>query len=407
MAQDDNRPCYEEVMEGVERVRPHPLCDVQSLGKSVQGRDIPLVLLTDPDAPDDDKQHTLIVAGMHGTEESGRAIALELISFLTSGDPEAAETLRRQAVAVIPCCNPDGAILATYRNADDVDIAHTFVIGGEAGTPAGRAIEKFAVPFAPEVIVDIHGLAGGSMKDRVWFERPWRFTPDRFFLAAIGRAMSEAGEQAGFPQCEVSPPSPLDPEETTGLRLGSKLAAECKSLGLGLETIEHYYREPEWRADGLARLKRLLRFGNEDAFGLGEPGYPASLVSGYRVCGLKAHGDTAARRRESRIALTQFVHRNWIIVDRGADGLDGCAKVRIESKGSEGPNPQRFAVLLRIKNPCEIQSIEWDGETLKEDAQRGYRTWQDANSRLIQINLNAPLGGPERFITIQYACPFF
>ncbi|MBN1809270.1 MAG: hypothetical protein JW909_09405 [Planctomycetes bacterium] len=407
MTQDTNRPGYEDVMESVEEVRSHPLCDIRMLGKSVQGRDIPLVTLTDPAVPDDDKQHALILAGMHGTEESGRSIALELISFLASGREEAAETLRRQVVAVVPCSNPDGAVLATYRNAEDVDIAHTFTFDTAAGTPEGRAIEQFAVPFAPEIVVDIHGLAGGSMMDRVWFEQPWRFTPDRFFLSVIGNAMSGAAEAAGFPQREVSPPLTWKEEEIEGLRLGGKLAAECKSLGLGLEAIEHYYREPEWRAAGLVRLRRLLRFGNEDEFGLGEPGYPTSLVSGSRICGLKAHGIDASSRRRNRVELTRFLATNWAIVDRGADGLDKCARVLVESKGANGPNPRRFAVLLRVRKPCEIQTIQWENEALEENDEHGYRIWEDANSRLIQVNLQAPLGGPGRLVTVRYDCPFF
>lgn len=402
-----NRPGYEDVLQAVEQVGSNPICKVQILGHSVEGRAIPCLFLTDPSVPDDDKQCVLVVAGQHGTEESGRAIALELISFLARGGPEPSNILKRHVIAVIPCANPDGAVHETYRNAEGVDIAHTFAIDAPAGTPEGRAIERFAAPFAPEVVVDVHGLAGGSMKDRVWYERPWHFTPDRYFLAVMGLEMSRAAESAGFPHCETSPPSPLDPGETAGLRLGGKLAAEAKSLGFGMESIEHYYREPEWRADGLSRLRRLLRFGMEDFFGLGEPGYPASLVSGYRECGLKAHGRTALERRRNRIALVRFLRRNWATVERLPDGIEKCARVRVSSKTIEGPNVERFAVLLRIRKPCEVTSVEWEGETLGPDGKHGFRQWEDGISRLIQVNVMAPFGGPERFLTIRYDSPLF
>ena len=402
-----NRPGYEDVLEATERLNREPSCRVMILGRSVEDRKIPCVVFTDSSVREEDKQHVLVIAGQHGTEESGRAIALELMQYLVSEEQEVLQILEKQSIAVIPCANPDGAVHETYRNADDIDIAHTFALYTPAGTPEGRLIEDFALPFAPEVVVDIHGLAGGSMKDRVWYERPWGFTPDSRFLAIMGEEMSRAAEEKGFPQCETVPPPPLDPQNVTGLRIGSKLAAETKSLGFGIETIEHYYREQDWRMDGLVRLQRLLRFGMEDAFGLGETGYPASLVSGYRVCGLKAHGRTASERRQNRIDLTQFLRNNWAIVEREADGIEKCAKVKVFSKDIEGPNPDRFAILLRFKLPCEIKSIEWNGERLVPDGEHGFRLWKDAISCFVQVNLKVPFGGPERFLIVHYDSPLF
>jgi len=375
----------------------------------------------------------LVVAGQHGTEESGRSEALELIAWLASGGREARRVLGCHEIAVVPCANPDGAVHGTYRNAEDVDVAHTYSLGAPAGTPEGRCLEEFALPFAPEVVVDIHGRAGGGMKDTVWLSRPPAFTPDRHYLTVMALEMCRAAEEAGFPQAEVQPPGSLGPaalgpaalgpaalgeSDRTGLTLGEKMAAEVKSLGFGVETIEHYYREPQWRADGLARLRRLLRFGCEDAFGLGEPGYPASVVSGSRICALKAHGRTAARRRESRVELSRFLGSNWAIVDRGADGLDGYARVKIFSKTVDGDNPERFAVLLRIKKPCRVRAVTWQGEALAElaaeeggedgDGDHGFSTWEDGISVLVQANIARPFGGggPERVLEVRYDSPF-
>ena len=266
-------------------------------------------------------------------------------------------------------------------------------------------IETFALEFAPEVNVDIHGLAGGSMKDRVWFRSPLNFTPDPYFLTVMGIAMSEAGEKAGFPQCEVKPPAPFP--ESGGDSLGHKLAAEVKSMPFGLESIEHYYTEPEWRLDGIVRLKRLLQFGNEDAFGLGEPGYPASVVSGTRVEGLKSYGTTAAERRHSRIDLTTFLRNNYTIVSRESDGIEKCAKVKVFSETVNGPNPVGFTIMLRFRKPCKIKSVLWRGKKLKESDTHGYILRENDNSILLNAYLNVPLGGDERFLTVRYDCPFF
>jgi len=404
------RPDYEDVMAEVERVAASAgsVCTVKMLGRSVEGRDIPCLLFTDPGVPSQTKQRVMVIAGQHGSEESGRAIALELMSFLASGEAEVPDILRSHEVAVVPCANPDGAVKDTYRNANDVDVAHTFQIDGPAGTPEGRALEAFALEFAPEVFVDIHGLGGGSMKDRVWFSKPLWFTPDRYFLAVMGMEMTRAVEAEGFPQCEAIPPIPFRPGEPWGddLRLGEKLAVEVKSLSFGLEAIEHYYREPDWRKEGIARLRRLFRFGMEDYFGLGESGYPSSLISGTRICGLKAHGATPAERRESRVALTRFLRHNFALVDRDSDGLVKCARVKVVSQTLEGPNPGRFAVILRLRKPAKVLSVEWDGQALAEGDEHGYRIWDDAISVLVQVNLKAPFGGSERYLVVRYDSPY-
>lgn len=380
---------------------------VQMLGKSVQGREIPCAICTDPTAPDDDKQHIFIVAGQHGAEESGRAIALEVMEFLARVDAEAADILRRQVVAIVPCGSPDGAQLDSNRNAVGDDIAHSYLFDAPNKTLEGQALERFALAFAPEVSVDMHGRAGGGMKELAWMCPAYGFGSDRYFLTRMSMAMAEAGEAAGFPQAELEPPAALNLKAmATGL-LGEKLAAETKTLSFGLETIEKYYREADWRATGLARIRRLLRFGQEDAFGLGEPGYPAALISGTRAYAIKAHGPTAAERRANRVEMVNFLRRNFCIAERGADGVDGCAQVRVVSRTIEGPNPHRFALLMRIRKPCRVQAAEWDGQALQPDAVHGYRLWEDTASVLVQANIARPFGGPERVLTVRYESPLF
>lgn len=409
MSQRGARPDYEDVMQAVDRAAASDggRIRVRVLGKSVEGRDIPCAVCTDPGVADEAKQHILIVAGQHGSEESGRAMALELLEFLARGQEEAGEVLRRQVVAIAPCGSPDGAQLDSNRNARGDDVAHLYSFDAPHPTPEGQALERFALEFAPEVFVDIHGRAGGGMKELAWLSPAYGFSSDRYFLTRMSMAMSEAGEQVGFPQAEIEPPATLNLKAmATGL-LGEKLAAETKTLSFGLETVEKYYREADWRVTGLARLRRLLRFGQEDAFGLGEPGYPATLLSGTRMYAIKAHGTTASERRSNRVEMINFIRRNYCIAERGADGVDRCARIRVFSQTCEGPNPQRFALLLRIRKPCRVQSVEWNGQALKTDPVHGYRTWEDEASVIVQANIADGFAGPERFLAVRYESPLF
>jgi len=408
MADKDVRPSYADVMEHLEGLSARAEVTMEEIGRSVQGRGIAAATFTAPEVPDDDKQRVLIVASQHGAEESGRAMAMAAMDFLAGGGEEAAEVLRRQAVTFVPCGNPDGAVADTNANAEGADIAHTYSFDAPAATPEGRALEELAGRLAPEVCVDIHGRAGGGMKELAWLQPGWGFSSDRYFLTAMSLAMAEAGEAAGFPQCELTPAGLLVPAPGHRSLIGAILAYRYKTLGLGLESIEHYYRHDDWRATGQVRLRRLLAFGNADAFGLGAEGYPNALVSGNRVCALMAHGATAAERRASRVELLTFLKHNFAIVDRGPDGVERCCRVRVASNTCEGPNPPRFAVLVRIKDPCTIHGVSWQGRELPPgDGPHGWRSWQDRCSTLVLASIAAPFGGPQRDLVVEYDCPYW
>jgi hypothetical protein len=78
------------------------------------------------------------------------------------------------------------------------------------------------------------------------------------------------------------------------------------------------------------------------------------------------------------------------------------------SKTCDGGNPQRFALLVRIKDPCQVNAVTWDGAALERtDGPHGWRTWQDRCSTFVQANLTAPFGGPERVLAVDYDCPYF
>jgi hypothetical protein len=260
--------------------------------------------------------------------------------------------------------------------------------------------------FNPDCFVDIHGMAGGSMLDRVWLTPVLPFSPTAFFVVQMAAAAHARCEQAGYPVCEVKPPLRIDPQRSTRGQLGEMIAFETGALCFGLEAIEEYYGEKEWREAGLTRLKTLLEFGTRDAFGIGEPGYPCSLVSGYRVAGLKAHGQTAQARRENRRDLVAFLKHNFAIVSRGSDGLDGLARVTVRSDTVNGVNPGRFSVLLRFKKPCTVRSVTWQGAPLDSRRDHGYFLHDDAATMQMQVDIQEPLGGPERFLEVRYDSPW-
>lgn len=400
------RPDYPDVAERVESWRTDPRVTVTALGPSPEGRDIPCVTIADPGVPAEDKQRALIVAGQHGTEESGRAIALALADFLLAGSAEAEGLLSNQEIAIVPCCNPDGAQADTYENAQAIDTAHVFEFGRQPGSPEAEAIWGFARPFCPELFIDVHGLSGGSMSDRVWMDSQLAFSPNRTFMALMAQEATRASESLGYPTCELKIPPAIDTSQSHSRRIGERLALETGAMAFGVEAIEHYYTEKEWTEAGLARIRALLAYGSNDNFGLGERGYPNSLISGSRVCGLKAHGATASDRRASRVQLTAFLKNNMALVDRQADGPEGAALVRVFSETSHGERPDRFAVLLRFKKPFDLEDVTWKDAALKEGRRHGYELTEAESSVQMLVEIADRFGGDEARLEVRYRSPW-
>jgi murein tripeptide amidase MpaA len=95
------------------------LAELRSLGRSHEGRDIPLVVLTNKETgPDGDKPAFWVDANIHATEVTASAAALLLVKRLLDDhgrDPKVTRLLDEQAFYIVPRLNPDGAALALAK----------------------------------------------------------------------------------------------------------------------------------------------------------------------------------------------------------------------------------------------------------------------------------------------------
>jgi hypothetical protein len=100
-----------------------PHARIEVIGKTVQGRDLHLVTVTDFSIPDDRKKTVWLQARQHAWE-SGTSFTMEgALKFVASDDPQARELRRKVVFKFTPMMDPDGSAGGKVRfNANGYDV---------------------------------------------------------------------------------------------------------------------------------------------------------------------------------------------------------------------------------------------------------------------------------------------
>ncbi|HWR53795.1 MAG TPA: M14-type cytosolic carboxypeptidase [Bryobacteraceae bacterium] len=94
----------------------------ETVGKSVHGRDIVLLTVTDPAVPQSAKRVVWLMARQHAWETGTSWAAEGAVRFLLSDEPEAARIRRDTVFKVMPVFDPDGVAAGAVRfNANGFD----------------------------------------------------------------------------------------------------------------------------------------------------------------------------------------------------------------------------------------------------------------------------------------------
>jgi zinc carboxypeptidase len=148
------------------------------VGKSVRGREIPLITVTDPKAPDSRKRRVFILSGTHGAETASIYGVEGMLDFLVSEGPMAQEMRRLAVWKIIPIHNVDAAVEGLdRRNAGGINLYFDWGYHEEAGAklaankalkddpaisrrdfsqPETLAAYKAIMEFEPQVFLDVH-----------------------------------------------------------------------------------------------------------------------------------------------------------------------------------------------------------------------------------------------------------
>ena len=441
------------------------LVTLESRGMSGQNMPVYLLKITDPTASTADKQVCLVTTLHSGPERTGTTGAMAFAEWCLSDDPLAVETRRRQIVLIMPCVNPLAMFYTDrFRNEQGVD---PYTGTGRAGklwdvksltlTKPDEAPELAAVlsvidEYQPEVHADLHGtglqeyapdqlgtrrmyqgqimteVTGGAYSN--YALRPWDWR--------VTEAMIAAGREAGFPSDRFE----ADAQRTFW---GPELAPLGRKLwhGMPLFYSAHYgyakyhtmiiTQEVAWEQSLVARMKGLMRIGNEAWLDEKTGGYPVNRLRHFVGHYVTAYGANAMERRASRVELwnqqsdfalgflyPQTVGRESLVVATTAAARKAIAKNDLRSVLGEGageverfikdgpelkvamelPNEQLLAVTtdtkithgigfrlrLPYRAPAQLD-VRLNGVALPADAADGYEAWFADGFTQVQVNV--------------------
>ena len=162
--------CEEMVAELQDVAASYPaICKLVSVGKSVQGRELWFVKISDQVETEEDEPEFSYISTMHGNEPVGMELCLNLIRHLVENygtDPSIARLVDEMEIWIMPLMNPDGYVTQSRYNAQWFDLNREFpdrvddpVNSPDGRPPEVRHIMNWGFAHSPVLAANLHGGA--------------------------------------------------------------------------------------------------------------------------------------------------------------------------------------------------------------------------------------------------------
>lgn len=153
---------YDQLMATLTQLDRNDRVWVGAIGRSVEGRTIPLVAVHHPQTTFGQTARFLIIARQHGSEVAGTEAMMAIVWHLAqSNNPTDLELLRRLTFAIVPVVNPDGMVRNGRYNAQGMDLNRDWASRSQ---PETRAVEWAFGTWRPHAFLDCHELPASSSK---------------------------------------------------------------------------------------------------------------------------------------------------------------------------------------------------------------------------------------------------
>ena len=144
---------YDEMINFIKNVSSSSgIIDLQYLGETAEGRQIPYLLISKHQLESDEsKIKVMVFADQHGNEQSGKEGALLLLAEIANGNLD--YLFDEIDLILIPDANPDGSMQDQRRNANGADLNRNHLILTENET---IGLHKLFNKYLPEATLDVH-----------------------------------------------------------------------------------------------------------------------------------------------------------------------------------------------------------------------------------------------------------
>ena len=150
---------YEQHLDLVNNAQQSPLCSLESIGHTIQGRSIDFLRIGNDDK---DKKNLWIIARQHPGETMAEWFMLGLISrLLDEEDATSVSLLKKANLYLVPNMNIDGSILGNLRvNAKGVNLNREWLAPSIENSPEVYFVKQKMKEIGMDFNLDVHGDEG-------------------------------------------------------------------------------------------------------------------------------------------------------------------------------------------------------------------------------------------------------
>jgi len=150
---------YEQHLELVDTAQQSPLCSLESIGETTQGRPIDFLRIGDGDSS---KKKLWVIARQHPGETMAEWFMLGLISrMLDEEDTASISLLKKANLYLVPNMNIDGSILGNLRvNAKGINLNREWAEPTIENSPEVYYVKEKMREIGMDFMLDVHGDEG-------------------------------------------------------------------------------------------------------------------------------------------------------------------------------------------------------------------------------------------------------